>query len=115
MTQDSPAKTNILQQGAIDFCNSISLRIDQDGPLHTCQNLLHMGWRCVARIGPEFEPDQVNAGFANTRTADLSSIEFVKKCLRKSVHNPTYTLGILLFLFVFFPQLFWIVNKPLNS
>src|ERR1700751_1652413 len=109
MTQDSPAKTDILQQAAIDFCNSISLRIDQDDSLHTCQNLLHMGRRCVAGIGPEFEPDQVNAGFANTRTADLGSIELVKKCLRESVHNPTDTLGIFFFLFMLFSQLFWIV------
>jgi hypothetical protein len=53
MAENSPTKRDLLKQGAVNPCQAMYFRIDQQFTFHAFENLFYVRWRRVSRIRPE--------------------------------------------------------------
>src|SRR6266540_5462917 len=115
MAENSPTKTDIFFQSAVNLRKAYSVRINQQMTAHAGQDLFHSGRRLVIGIGAEVQADQLVARPANVSCARLSAVCFVQESVRKSFQNSRGPLVVLFLLFVLLLQFLGIVDVVLQA
>ena len=111
VSQDSPPGTNIFVESAVNFCNTMLDRINQDVTPHGSKHLLPTrlgGWYCG--FGRNFSRISGSPGLPISDFPSLSH-PFRRESIRQSFHDPSDVYCIFFFRPLFFPELFRIGDE----